>query len=141
MSAPPALTREERFGAAIVLAIALAILLPQLFLVASVALRGYFPGTILIRLGIAATISWCLFRGYDWARRWVPIVFLLDAVAGVLMLIQGRAWAPAFTLLPIDALRLAAAIVLWRSESVDAFLRRQSAGRRAVLSIRDEPPA
>jgi len=43
-------------------------------------------------------------------------------------------------LLPIDALLLAAAIVLWRSESVDAFLRRQSAGRRAVLSIRDEPP-
>jgi hypothetical protein len=116
--------------------IALAILVPQVVLVASVALRGYFPGTaLLLRLGVTAIVSWCLFRGYDWARRWVPIVFFLDAVFTLGVLVARREWPAAVLIVPIEAIAIAAAIVLWRSESVDAFWRRQAAGRQAILSL------
>ena len=141
MSGPAPLTPAERRGRLIVVAIALAILLPQLFLVASVALRGYPPGgSLLARFGLAATISWCLYRGYDWARRWVPIVFVVEALVIIAVLIAKRAWLVAPAVLPVEAVALAAAIVLWTSDSVDAFLRRQAAARRPVLTLGDGTP-
>ncbi len=141
MSGAASLTPPERRGRVIVAAIALAILLPQLFLVATVALRGYLPGVpLLARLGLAATISWCLYRGYDWARRWVPIVFVVDALVTIVVLVAKRAWLVAPAVLPIEAVALAAAVVLWRSDSVDAFLRRQGAGRQALLSLGGDGP-
>jgi hypothetical protein len=137
--APP-LTPPERRGRFIVVVIALVILLPPLALVASVVGRGYTPGTaILIRLAISGLISWCLFKGYDWARRWVPIVFLLDALTTVVLVVTNREWRAAPVELPGAALAVWAAIVLWRSDSVDAFWRRQAAARQAILSLGGGP--
>lgn len=135
------LTLSERRGRGIVLAIALAIVGPDLFLVASVALRGYVPGiALLLRVATAAAISWCLYKGYDWARRWVPLVFVLDVVVTFVVLTARHDWSTLLKTLPIQALAVAAAIAVWRSESVDRFLTRQSARRRAILSLRGTGP-
>lgn len=139
-SAP--LSPPERRGRAIIVTIALAILAPQVWLVGMVLFKGYVPGTaVLLRLGLSAVISWSLFKGYDWARRWVPIVFVIDALITIVFIVTMRAWEVGLAYLPFGVLSIAGAILIWRSESVDAFLRRQSAGRRALLSLRDAPPS
>jgi len=141
MSGTDPITAAERRGRGIVMAIAFAIVTPPLFLAATVALRGYFPGNaLLFRVGIAAIISWCLYKGYDWARRWVPIVFVLDALVTFAVLAAQGQWALLLRTLPIQGLAVAAAVAVWCSESVDLFLRRQSMRRRAILSLRGTGP-
>ncbi|HKQ97600.1 MAG TPA: hypothetical protein VJV75_06990 [Candidatus Polarisedimenticolia bacterium] len=136
------LSPQERRGRAIIVTIALAILGPQLLLVGMVLFKGYVPGTaVLLRLGLSAVISWSLFKGYDWARRWVPVVFVIDALITIVFIVTMRAWQVGLAYLPFGVLSIAGAILIWRSESVDVFLKRQSAGRRALLSLRSEPPS
>jgi len=95
--------------------------------------RPLTPGVV-IGTGIDMIVGWCLYRGYYWARVYVPASLLLVGAGGVLATFGAEGWDKV-TMLTSAALHLSAAVVLWTSPTVAAYFEHHGASRTVVLDL------
>jgi hypothetical protein len=130
----------EKKGRVLALIIACALLLPNLASIVLLALAGspLLNGFMLLQVAITCAISWCLFRGRNWARWYVvftaPIACLyvgvkVMAASGTLGLIS---------VTPFLIVLIGSALVLWRSPTIAAYFEREVPDKRTVLSMKDD---
>lgn len=134
------MTPDEQRGRNIVLLISAAIVLPQaLAVAASLATSHTAPlGMAAIRLGIAAIMSYLMWRGHSAARTYLAFTLFLGAgltLVGSLALLVKTPFAVVGILL--GAGYIWAAWVLWKSPKVEAYIEAREKARNPSLSFRD----
>lgn len=130
------MTPEQIQGRKITIAIALVVGIPAL-LMAILLLVSPVPSTGLgwVQVILPVVLAVLLYKGYGRARAYGIFSLGLGSVWLILgTLLSGNIAAIVITT-PIYAINLAAAIVLWKSKSVEAYFDRQTGLREGVPSI------
>jgi len=133
------MTKQEERGRLLTLVVACGLLLPNLLFVV-VRLLGNDPwssGYMMFPLAINVAISWCLFRGYNWARWYVVITTPIACAYLVVKVMSQQGVSGLVVISPFIVLYGALVMTLWRSSSVSAYFERETPERKTMLSLKD----
>jgi len=131
------MTKAEARGRTIVLVVIALIWCPMpLSAVVQLLSEGRPPsfGSAIVFV-INSGVVWCLYRGYYWARIYVPATLLVSAILVALgAMLGGDAWERV-SLFSFALVHFVAVCVLWGSPSVAAYFAKHGASRLAVLDL------
>ena len=130
------MTKPEERGRLIVIALITLLVCPNLVsVVIQLLAASRFPSIReVIGVSVDCIIGWCLYRGYYWARVYIPASLLLVGLAGILATFGAEGWYKISVLIN-TVLHLGGAIVLWTSPTVGAYFARYGASRAVVLDL------
>lgn len=131
------MTVEENRGRWITMGIAAFVAVPPLLTTLLVLTLGQpVPGQLWFRLALGSVLALLLVMGYTWARAYIGYVL---SIGSVLLNLGTLLRSPLLGILtiPFTALNVAAAVILWKSKSVDAYFARQTHRRDDLPSLKE----
>jgi hypothetical protein len=131
------MTSEQRRGRTISLVIAVGLVAINVLLFLLAALVQPETGAFQwFRLGLVLALAWCVFKGYGWARAYVAFSMLVCSLLWLVGPILAGQPIELVIGVPLSAIFITGAVVLWRSKSVAAYFDHQTQRRDAPLSMK-----